>query len=752
MNYRNLITVLFLLPVFAIAQVKVNRTTPSTINSILPFYSNALLSSSQVVTFPFTRPTITQGGVPTNLNIDSTYDDLDDTTYETKPIFDFGRAISSNLTISSGNWQTSGTAKIWTLKIVINNALNTSLQFSAITLSPTANLYILSGDTTMVKGAYTKTVLPANGVMGTFPMNGNTCYIILQEPNISNQPQNSLTISSVVAGVQTLNDGVQVSNPSARPSNNCVPSIRCYNNWMSTAGAVSRWSNGGGSACSGTLLNNENFDGTSYYYSAQHCLPGNITDLRFASFQFQFWQTGCNTNVDVPWLEFFGGATLLHRVDWNDGDATLLRLNSGPGVGDNVVYAGWSRQNNNPVASQCGIIHHPEAGDMRFTQPKKVRDFWWDSDFWKARYSTGVLRPGSSGSALFNENQQVIGTLSRGTSSCFWNFLGDRYGKFHRGWGGMQQFLSPTQNLFAIGSLPLNPLTITGSNSFGCISTNQQYSVPNLAGCTFTWTTSSNFTITSGQGTNKVQVLYNGTLVTDAGWLNLVINDSKGTIPAGRRFETRLNLSKIQASSLTGYYTNNIDATQTQMIDGGTKNFNVQRGQLVSVNFNVTGTTNISSLSWSSDNFLGSGNTFSMSWNAPQTGYTTLNKVVYLNATTPCGITRYGYYINIMSLGWSLVVNPNPATETLNLSITNIADANNSSTARTNSTTQNNNSKGKTRILLYNSNSTILIKKWEYQETGLEKYNLNIAGVKSGVYILKVERDNTTASSTIIVK
>jgi hypothetical protein len=171
-NRLKILCSLLLMPQFFYAQVKYQKVTPASISTIMPFYSNSLLSNSQVVTFPFTRPTITQGGVPTNLNIDSTYDDLDDTTYETKPIFDFGRAISSNLTISSGNWQTSGTAKIWTLKIVINNALNTSLQFSSLMLSPTANLYILNGDTNMIKGPYTKTVLPSNGIMGTFPMNG----------------------------------------------------------------------------------------------------------------------------------------------------------------------------------------------------------------------------------------------------------------------------------------------------------------------------------------------------------------------------------------------------------------------------------------------------------------------------------------------------------------------------------------------------------------------------------------------------
>lgn len=100
MNTKNkFLTFALLLPIISFAQVQVNKTSPATVNTIMPFYNQSLLANSEVITFPFTRPTITQGGVPTNLNIDSTYDNLDDTTYETKPIFDFGRTIASNLTL-----------------------------------------------------------------------------------------------------------------------------------------------------------------------------------------------------------------------------------------------------------------------------------------------------------------------------------------------------------------------------------------------------------------------------------------------------------------------------------------------------------------------------------------------------------------------------------------------------------------------------------------------------------------------------
>ena len=216
-----------------------------------------------MITFPFTRPTITHGGVPTNLNIDSIYDDLDDTTYERKPIFDFGRVINANLTLSNGNWQTTGYGSVWCLNISIENALNTSLYFDELTLSPTAKFYILNSEINILKGPYTKEVVKAPGIFGTFPMNGASCYLFLQETNSNNISQNNFSISGVVAVVQTIGNEYLPQGAAARVSNDCIPSIRCYDSHMNTARAVSIWSNGEGKFCSGTLLNNEKDDGTN---------------------------------------------------------------------------------------------------------------------------------------------------------------------------------------------------------------------------------------------------------------------------------------------------------------------------------------------------------------------------------------------------------------------------------------------------------------------------------------------------------
>ncbi|MBX9783279.1 MAG: T9SS type A sorting domain-containing protein [Chitinophagaceae bacterium] len=752
-KFKTLISVIVvLLPFISSSQVKFQKVNSTTIGNLLPFYSPALLSNAQTVTFPFTRPTIIKGGIPDTLNIDSTYFDLDDTTYEIKPKFDAGRVITANLTMASGNWQSTSVGSVWTLKIFIQNALNTGLRIGSISLSPTAKLYILNGDVNMLKGPYTREVLSSNGAMGTFPMNSSSCYLLLYEPNAANNSQNSITISGVVAGVQTLGD--DISGSSARVSNGCIPSIRCFNDWMNTARAVALWTDGEGGVCTGTLLNNENFDGISYFYSAQHCLPINRANLAFAAFQFRYWQDGCNSSSDEIGIEIDGGAVLLHEVAYNDGDAILLRINRGPGVGDAVTYAGWNRQSDAPPNTLSGIIHHPRGGDMRLTQTKKVRTFLWDNDFWRTSYSSGVMLSGSSGSALLNGNQQVVGTLSRGTSSCFFKDQGDRFGKFSSGWSGMQQFLSPNQNRTSIESMSLLPLQISGNTTIDCSIGSQAFSVPNLAGCTYTWTTSPNFSIILGLNTHRVFVTYNGTNATDAGWLNVVILDSKGTVE-GRRVELRVNLTKITPSSVTGFYTMSVDPTQTPLVDGSSRFVMVRRGQTVGINFSITSLSNVTGVRWSYDNFWSTSNNFTVSITAPQTGYSSVYKTINLDLTTPCGVVRNSYSFQVMSGGWSMRIAPNPAVQTLTVSLEKDASVSgNSKTSEkgNNSAEQKNSQNNETRLSLFDANSNKLVRTWLYQEATNKNYQLNISGLKPGVYILKTEREGQTLTTKVIIQ
>lgn len=249
-----------------------------------------------------------------------------------------------------------------------------------------------------------------------------------------------------------------------------------------------------------------------------------IAALQNSIVQFQFWRTTCNGTVNNASLDFYG-TTL--RASSATSDVVLLELLNSPGIGDGVNYAGWNRDGTQPSDNLSFIIHHPKGEDMRITTTKKVRTFFWNSDFWTAHYSSGTVAKGSSGSALFNQNNQIVGQLRSGWSSCDFTDFGDRYGKLSSSWSyaNLKQWLSPTQNLANMSSLNIYPLTIQGSSNVYC--NNEQYSVPNLLGCSYYWTPGPNLQIVSGQGTSTVTI--KGTQTASANsTIQVQITDTKG--------------------------------------------------------------------------------------------------------------------------------------------------------------------------------------------------------------------------------
>lgn len=740
----NFLIVLFA-PYITFTQVQVQKTNPSNINIILPFYNNDISRNANLVSYSIPiENQHAQEVNPPNIIYDSAYDETDDTTYDYKPILNYGNIIKVKLGIGNGNWQTVRTGKVWTLKLLINNAYNTSLHIDNFSLSPTASFYITSGDMSFVKGPFTKEGMSGILNFGTFPLDGNSCYIYLFEPNDYNIETNIFSISAVVGGYEPIGDFTQASNVNAlepdRPNpTRCIPSIICYPDWMNSALAVSMWANGAGSACSGTLLNNESADGTSYFYSAQHCLPGDVTDLERAAFQFKFWQTGCNNGINASSLEFFG-ATLLHSVGHNDGDAILLRLNSGPGIADRPTYAGWNRQNSNPKRHTGGIIHHPRAGDMRFTEPDKIRDFLWDWDFWKVSYSfpSGLVLPGSSGSGLLNENHQVIGNLSRGfPQTCFFRLTGDRYGKFHAGWDGMREFLSPTFDNNEVGSLSLSDIKIEGNSIIGCSRTEQEYTIQNLTGCTYVWTVSNNLAIVGGAGTNKILVSYiGGNQQIETDWIIVEITDIKGSIPNGRRATFRINVQT--GEKITG----KIEQQGSSISPLNTVNF-IKANVISHTEFtsnacnSTTSTLTNGNPQWS---FANNGN-YGHLYVSLNTGQSATFDITTSNES--CGtILRTVTYV-ASSGGYYYEVNPNPASTFITVKVTkDVNDVANRN--RKVSTTEFN-------IQLIDFATGRLVKQITVNKGEISK-QITVSDLKRGHYIVQIIENRNKTTRHIILQ
>ncbi len=422
--------------------------------------------------------------------------------------------------------------------------------------------------------------------------------------------------------------------------------------------------------CTGTLINNEQNNGRPYFLAAFHCIDlddngiidnNELQALRRWMFQFQFWRTQCSGNTNNTGIQF-NGAIL--RAQNRSTDMVLLELIEQPGIGDGVNYAGWNRQTNASSNSQSFIIHHPDGEDMRYTQTRFVRNFLFNSNYWQAAYSTGVVAGGSSGSALFNENGQIIGQLKGGASSCNLTDFSDRYGKFYRSWdnGNLQPWLSPVQNNQSAPTLVLFPLEIQGSETVSC-SNPSQFSVPaGLEGCTYQWTVSSNLQIVSGQNTASINVVgIPNSNYNYAGTISCTLS----TPGKGRTRVLTVNKAvTLSIGSINGYYTTGNTTSQYPLqVD-----YNGDNPVDPGYSYVTITSPEITTQTWT----LQSGNPTSWQFNTQTNKLEMLLPIdgwalFRLNSPTTCGNAQFEFLF--IAGGSYYMMSPNPASSNITISV-----------------------------------------------------------------------------------
>jgi hypothetical protein len=183
-------------------------------------------------------------------------------------------------------------------------------------------------------------------------------------------------------------------------------------------------------SCSGMLIADSGRTGAPYLLTADHCI-GNRA-LAFDADAYLFWRTTvCSMDIQDPRLALFAwGLDYLYSENERTGaDMTLLRPanNSYHVPEDGLRLAGWS------AATQVGTqpvmgFHHPNGDHLMrslgFASPSPKRNYL------RVVWNEGTTERGSSGSALLNAQNEVIGTLWGGASSCDARSLPDDYGRF----------------------------------------------------------------------------------------------------------------------------------------------------------------------------------------------------------------------------------------------------------------------------------------------------------------------------------
>lgn len=643
------------------SQIISQLINPSDLPNLVPGYSQITTINTKTVVLnnvtPETPPLPVEG----------------DQNSQTNSAFLYGEAIPISIVMSDGNYTNTTQGKVWTIKATAINSFNVGLEFDLFDLSPIAEMYIYNESKTELIGPIKQEHFTNANQIGIAPINDASVIIYIIERNNFQTFQSNIRIPKILAGFVDLGDAPYISKEA---NIICNPSIKCSLEKMMSARAVARF-NVNGAQCTGTLLNNELKNGKAYFLTAFHCIDRNKNasidaseeaELAYATFQFQFWKNECGGVVNERGIQF-SGAVL--RAAWKNSDMVLLELSNPPGIGDGVNYAGWNRQTSKPSKTMSFIIHHPKGSDMRLTKTRNVLNYFLNDDFWQAYYRVGTVAPGSSGSALFNEYNQVIGQLYAGWSSCDFTDFSDRYGKFNRSFTGggtsstrLSNWLSPSQNLSSAPTLVLAPLEIQGSDVIFC-SNPSQYNVPSgLEGCIYQWSVSNNLQIVSGQNTAQVYIVGQPTSPYN---FNGTVTCVLSTPLKGRNRTLIVNKNvTLSVGSIEGYYVTNNNAYQLPL----TPDYEGDNPVSPGYTYATISSQEIVNPSWS----LLQGNPISWFYNSynnqlvmnlPADGWALFR----LLSQTSCGNAQFEFLFNANSGSESIyLISPNPVNDMLNIS------------------------------------------------------------------------------------
>jgi hypothetical protein len=194
--------------------------------------------------------------------------------------------------------------------------------------------------------------------------------------------------------------------------------------------------NGSAFACTGTLLNSENFP-TAFFLTANHCIGSADAASSISSFWF-FDNTACGAGPVNPNARQVPGGMKIVLADYAT-DQTLLQMNSAPPAG--VTFSGWDASLLSSGESVVSISHPKGdvskyaiasiAGDVRIPD--------WPQNVWLTTFTRGIIEAGSSGSGLFTRSADGLklravlsaSTITNGSSGLSCTNL-DEYGIYNR--------------------------------------------------------------------------------------------------------------------------------------------------------------------------------------------------------------------------------------------------------------------------------------------------------------------------------
>ncbi len=376
-------------------------------------------------------------------------------------LYRIGVALPTHLTPqNAGYWTTHADgSRTWQIVVAAPNAQALSYLFEKFILYGGSSLRIQNMDGQDAHPILTSADVESHLMQNAALCGGSKHLLTLHEPAYTRQSE--IYIDRIMFNYRST--GFEVTEK-INESDPCEVNINCSpvgDAWQDEKRGVARiYVVEGNQAgwCSGSLVNNTAQDCKPYFLTALHCgVNSTASNMNQWKFYFRYEAAACTNPTSVGTLASNYVTGCLRIADAADGggnsgsDFLLVKL--GNANNENTIInnlksanfnAYWNGWNASPSPTTGGVgIHHP-AGDI-----KKISTFTgntistqWGSaagSHWRITWTAnanghGVTEGGSSGSPLFDNTGNIIGTLTGGSSYCTSPSAPDQYGKMAFHW------------------------------------------------------------------------------------------------------------------------------------------------------------------------------------------------------------------------------------------------------------------------------------------------------------------------------
>jgi hypothetical protein len=368
----------------------------------------------------------------------------------------------------------SGGGRIWRLRVVSEGAYSLNFGFTTFQMPPGATLHLYPTEqdpnNPIWEGPYTA----ADAVEGEFwtpVIPGDDVTIEVYVPaSATTEPH--LVLAQINHDYRGFLKGGDESSPGS-----CNIDIKCpqADPWRDEARSAGTYTLNGAWTCSGQLINSLTDPKPPYFLTAYHCGISSANDQTVVV----YWKKespNCGDLCCGP-LNYHQSGSIL-RARYSPSDVCLVELAQEPDPSFEVYYAGWdAREDWRP--QECTAIHHPGTVVKTISfnyDPLQVTSYLgysspgngthWRVDDWEE----ATTEPGSSGSAIWDENHHIVGQLHGGYASCT-SITSDWYGRFSVSWvggGSSTNSLRPWLDPNNTGTLVLD-----GYDPFGSSAANE---------------------------------------------------------------------------------------------------------------------------------------------------------------------------------------------------------------------------------------------------------------------------------------